>query len=83
MNRWLCFFYNGNENQACILLFSTMGATPATHEEDVRDAIQAAGLSIEMPAINGCVDISDINDALELSVLVDGYGVKTPLVEVH
>lgn len=62
MNRWLCFFYTGNENDVCVIDFATLGASPQDFDDEIKDALQEAGLSIDAPCLNGFFDISDIND---------------------
>jgi Glu-tRNA(Gln) amidotransferase subunit E-like FAD-binding protein len=79
MNRWLCFFYNGVENSVCLIDFDKLAATPISHEDEIKEAIQES-LEVDHVLVNGFVDISDINDMP--GIVVDGLELHPRKVRV-
>jgi hypothetical protein len=81
MNRWLCFFYDGNANCVCLIVFNTLASTPISHEDDIREAIIEDGLSIVSPCFNGFVDVSDIANE-PLGIVIDGLEMQIRTVRI-
>lgn len=71
MNRWLCFYYDGNQNRVVILDLGQLGRTPAAYEDEIDEALMSALQLNETPMLNAFVDVSDLQDDA-ITVVVDG-----------